>query len=356
VGLSFRDNAADPAGWAELVGASARGARLLAEADFIDLHLDLDVPIRVYGYDPHVHHGRATRVRPFFRQTDLPRVREATLTGIVYDIPTNPWRPPANRYATTVQNLDRVTAMFARLDEHFVLVDGLSSYREARAAGRTAVWLSLQGANAVEYAPASLNGQLGARLHRITLVHLTTSTMGGTSSPTGVDPGLSALGADVVRRCNDARILVDLAHAGERTFFDALDVHADACPPIVSHTGVDAVRPHWRNLSDDQIRAIADRGGIIGIMYQSNFLVDTRTTAPRSAILDHLQHVCELVGDAFAAIGTDYDGVIVPPHDLLDITDHPVLVDDMLARGWTEARIRGILGGNYLRVVEAMGR
>src|SRR5690606_21574820 len=108
-------------------------------------------------------------------------------------------------------------------------------------------------------------------LHRITLVHLTTSSMGGTSSPAGPDPGLTRRGHELVERCNAARVLVDLAHAGRRTFWQALGAHAVDVPPIVSHTCVASVRPHWRNLDDAQIRAVASRGGVVGIMYQSAF-------------------------------------------------------------------------------------
>ena len=124
-------------------------------------------------------------------------------------------------------------------------------------------------------------------------------------------------------------------------------------PPIVSHTGLDAVRRHWRNIDDAQIRAIADRGGVVGIMYQSNFLAPVLLSCGRSAILDHLDHLVRVGGEEVAAIGTDYDGMITPPHDLRDVTHHPLLVQDMLRRGWSEQRIRRILGTNYLRVVAA---
>ena len=91
-------------------------------------------------------------------------------------------------------------------------------------------------------------------------------------------------------------------------------------------------------------------------MSQGSFLIDAWVgwTWPRSAVLDHMEHICDLVGDSVCALGTDYDGAIIPPSDLPDITDHPLLVQDMLDRGWSDARIRGILGGNYLRVVREM--
>ena len=86
-------------------------------------------------------------------------------------------------------------------------------------------------------------------------------------------------------------------------------------------------------------------------MYQSSFLRRCLLYARRAAVLDHIEHVLRVGGEEVAAIGTDYDGMIVPPGDLPDVTDHPLLVQDMLDRGWSEARIRRVLGGNALRVV-----
>ena len=340
--------------WADSLGCSVEACALLIDADFIDLHVDLEVPIRLYGYDPAVHHGVSRRVRPFFGHTDYPRIREARLTGVVYDLATNPFRTELDRLATTLDNVRAAQARIAAHPADLEVVVDHAGYLKARAAGRTAMWLALQGGNALSADPSRLRGWLGGLLHRITLVHLTNSDLGGTSSPGGGDGGITEAGRRMVAACNDARVLVDLAHAGRRTFAEALDAHAPDLPPIVSHTGVCGVHPHWRNLEDGQIRAIADRGGVVGIMYQSNFLAPTRTTCKRARILDHIAHVIAVGGEGVAAIGTDYDGMIVPPRELADVTHHPLQVQDMLDRGWTEARIRGVLGANYLDVVRSI--
>ncbi|MEZ4236794.1 MAG: membrane dipeptidase [Myxococcota bacterium] len=352
--LQYVDHRQDPAAWARALSVSVEACEVLLRSDFIDLHCDLEVPVRLLGYRPERHHGVSRRVRPFFGHTDYPRIREAGLTGVVYDIATNVFRPAANRLAITADNVARATARIGAHPDEMAVVTDLAGYRRAREGGRTAMWLSLQGGNAVSADPSALEGPLGQALHRITLVHLTSSDLGGTSSPAGSDAGITALGREVVARCNAARIVVDLAHAGRTTFFGALEEHAADLPPIVSHTGVSAVRPHWRNIDDEQIRAIADRGGVVGIMYQSSFLEPTRWACARAGIVAHLQHVVDTVGEDFAAIGTDYDGLIVPPRDLLDVTHHPLLVQDLLDRGWSPERIGKVLGGNYLRVVGAV--
>lgn len=349
--FAFADPRPDPAGWARSLGVSTEACEVLLASPFIDLHCDMEVPIRLFGYRPERHHGVTGRVRPWFWQTDYPRLREAGMTGVVYDIATNIARPAANRLATTLANVDRALARLAEHPDQLAFVTDRAGYDRAHAQGLTAMWLSLQGGNAVSADPSVLQGPLGAKLHRITLIHLTSSDLGGTNSPLGRDGGLTARGREVVERCNDAAILVDLAHAGRRSFFDALAVQRKGVPPIVSHTGLAAVRPHWRNIDDEQLRAIADRGGVVGVMYQSSFLAPVWWTCGRAAIVAHLQHVVDTVGEDFAAIGTDYDGLIVPPHDLVDVTHHPMLVQDLLDRGWRPERIGKVLGGNYLRVV-----
>lgn len=349
--LQYTDHRRDPGAWARALGCSQEACELLLASDFVDLHCDTEVAIRVAGWDPARHHGVATRVWPLVGHVDFPRMREAGLTGVVWDLPSNPLRPARDRLRRTLTKVARAEARAAAFPDDLAVVRDHAGYVAARAAGKTALFVSLQGGNAVSADPSALSGPL-RHLHRVTLVHLSHSDLGGTSRPGGADPGLTALGREVVARCNEARILVDLSHSSKATFWAALDAHTRDVSPIVSHTGVDGVRPHWRNLDDAQIRAIAERGGVVGIMYQSNFLDDVRWTCSRARIVDHLEHVIRVAGEDVPAIGTDYDGFIVPPHDLLDVTHHPLLVQDMLDRGWSHARIRGLLGANYLRVVQ----
>jgi membrane dipeptidase len=339
---------------ATALDVSVEAVQLLDDAHFIDLHLDLEVPVRLYGYDPMRRHQIATRPNIWFGHTDLPRLREARFTGVMYDIATNPFRPMGNRQATTLANVARVTERLDSLSEHFAVVRTRSNYDAAVATGRTACMITLQGANALSSDPQVLEGELGDTLVRMTLVHLTSSDLGGTSSPLGRDKGLTDKGRDMVERMNAARVFVDLAHSGEKTFWEALEVHSSGLPPIVTHTGVRGVRDHWRNLSDEQIRAIADRGGVVGVMYQSNFLEPVLTWGSRRSIVDHLAHIIEVAGEDVPAIGTDYDGMIIPPADLPDVTHHALLVQDMMDRGWSEGRIRKILGENFLRSFAAL--
>lgn len=214
----------------------------------------------------------------------------------------------------------------------------------------------MQGGNAFD-SPTDVRLIPENALLRVTLMHLTDSSLGATSSPLGRSRGrggLTPTGRSLVEALNERRILVDLAHASRRTFFDALDA-LDACqavlPPLVSHTGVSGVRPSWRNLDDEQIRAIAERGGVIGIMYHRGFLGRPFWKVGAEAIVRHLEHAIAVGGEECAALGSDWDGMIVTPRDMPTCVELPVLVDKMLARGWPDSRIRRVLGENALRLI-----
>jgi membrane dipeptidase len=354
--LQWVDHAQDPGAWAASLGVSKEACELLIRSPFIDLHVDLEVPVRLLGYDPAKRHGPWRRVVPFVGHTDYPRLREARLTGVVYDLATNIFRREASRQRVTLENVARCVRQIEAWPDDLGVARSRADYDRLVASGRTAFFLALQGGNAVAHDVGALEGSLGRDLHRITLVHLRSSVMGGSNTPGQPDAGVTERGRALIEACNRNRVIVDLAHAGRKTFWSALEAHDPTLPPIVSHTGLAGVRPLWRNIDDDQARAIAERGGVVGVIYNGHFLdrVASPLSCPRARILDHVEHMLNVAGEGTAAIGTDYDGIITPPSDLTDITHHPLLVQDMLDRGWSEDRIIGVLGGSYLRVVAAV--
>jgi len=350
--LAYVDHRADPAARARELGISEEAVALHHDSEVIDLHVDSFIWTRMLGYDLRVRHGAGLFGGDFLSQVDFPRILEAGVTGAIWSITTWPLRSGAARARAFTTNLERLRAIFASVPEQFAVVRDLAGYRAARAAGRHAAFFGVQGGNAVDVAPDAID-LLGPDVVRVTLVHLSSSRIGSTSSPLkrGGDTGLSDLGRDFVRALDARRILVDLAHVGRRGFFDAVEVHDRSRPLIVTHTGVSGVHPHWRNLDDEQLRAIADSGGTVGIMYQSSFLDGRNRGTTSHAIVDHLAHVVDTVGEDHASLGSDWDGAIVPPDDFKTCLDLPRVVQHMLDRGWSEERIRKILGGNFLRVL-----
>jgi membrane dipeptidase len=111
------------------------------------------------------------------------------------------------------------------------------------------------------------------------------------------------------------------------------------------------VHEHWRNLDDEQIRAVAETGGTIGVMYQSSFLGDAYWGGRAVRIVDHLEHIIKVAGEDFASLGSDWDGAIITPRDLPTCLELPRLVQLMLDRGWSHDRIHKVMGANWLRAL-----
>jgi membrane dipeptidase len=123
---------------------------------------------------------------------------------------------------------------------------------------------------------------------------------------------------------------------------------------LVSHTGLCGVYPHWRNLDDAQLRAVAATGGTVGVIFHSGFLGPAPLGRSAAAIVRHLEHIVRTVGEDHASLGSDWDGAIVTPRDLPTCLELPRLTQLMLNRGWSTDRVRKILGGNFLRAVDML--
>lgn len=330
---------------------------LAASSEIIDLHIDTFIWSRILGYDLRKRHGRGPFGGRFFGQADLPRLKEANVTGGIWSITTNPFRTRSGRAKQFRKNIESLKDVFGSVPEAVEIVRSHSDFLAARAKGRHAAFIGIQGGNALE-AGFDLLPAYGKDLIKVTLVHLLNSAFGTTSSPArfGGEQGLTRLGKDFVRELNRHRIFVDLAHISRKGFFDTLEVHDLSQPFIVSHTGVNGAYTHWRNLDDEQIRKVADSGGTIGIMYQSSFLTDCATwkRARPEAIIHHIEHVIRTVGEDYVSLGSDWDGMIVPPHGMESCLEIPVLIQLMLDRKWSEERIRKVLGGNFLRALKLL--
>ncbi len=354
--IAHTDHRADPGAWAAELGISQEAVELHLASDVVDLHVDSFIWTRVFGYDLKRRHGNGVFGGVFYSQVDFPRILEAGVTGATWVITTNPLRSPAGRTETFLRNIERLRAIFASADEDFALVKNAAEYAAARAAGKHGAFIGIQGGNALDQDLDALDRIPDDLVLRITLVHLSSSSLGTTSSPLemGSDYGLTDHGRDYVRRLNEKKIFVDLAHVSKRGFWDAVEVHDKSQPLLVTHTGISAVHEHWRNLDDDQIRAIADSGGTIGIMYQSSFLGDPVLSGRAASIVHHAEHVIRTVGEDHVSLGSDFDGAIWPPRDLKSCLELPRLTELMLRRGWSPDRIQKVLGKNFLRVVRAL--
>lgn len=337
---------------------SREAVSLCRSLEVVDLHLDTFIPHRLWGYDWFARHPDGGPLgRRFFGHVDWPRLADGGLTGAIWSITTNPFRPAGSRWSIFQHNLDRARKLLDASDGRMRLVRNHADYVAAREAGAHAAMLGIQGGNALDAAPDGVASIPDDAVMRITIVHLTNASLGASSSPhhhARRDKGLSASGRRFVEQCNSRRVFVDLAHIHEKAFWDAVEVHDKTQPLIVTHTGVSGVTPHWRNLTDDQIRAVADTGGVVGVIFSDVFLPRPGGPTDAQMILEHLEHICEVAGDDVAALGSDYDGAITPPPDVPGADTYPVLVQHMLKRGWSEERIRKVMGANFLASLKAL--
>jgi membrane dipeptidase len=172
------------------------------------------------------------------------------------------------------------------------------------------------------------------------------------SSPDTV-PGLTSAGRALVARCAELGIAVDLSHLNEAGFWDV--ARADGAPLIASHSGVHALCPASRNLTDEQLDAIGASGGLVGIVFAAPFLradgADDPDT-PLAAIVEHVAYAAERIGVEHVALGSDFDGATIPD-ELGDAAGLPRLLDALRAAGFTEPELQAIAWDNWRRVLEA---
>lgn len=337
------------------LGLGRAAAELHATSDVIDLHVDTYLWTRLCGYDPGVRHSRGPLPGWLLGQVDLPRLVEGGITGATWVVTTDPFANGDELADAWRHDLVRLPALLTA-SKLATIVRDEAEYRAARAAGLHAVFLGVQGANALAAHPELLDELPSDLLLRVTLVHLTNSGLGTTSSPLrlGPDRGLTGPGRDLVAALEARRILVDLAHVGRRGFWDAVATHDPSRPLIVTHTGVCGVHDHWRNLDDAQLRAIANSGGTVGIIHHASFLGDPLWGGRALSIVRHLEHTIATVGEDYASLGSDWDGFIVTPRDLPTAAELPRLTALLLARGHSPDRIRKLLGQNFLRVLREL--
>jgi membrane dipeptidase len=166
-------------------------------------------------------------------------------------------------------------------------------------------------------------------------------------------PGLTDDGKRLVQRCGEMGIMVDLSHLNEKGFWDVAKLSPK--PLVATHSNAHALCPHARNLSDAQLRAIGESGGMVGLNFATGFLRkdgQMRPDTPVEVMLAHLDHMMALAGEDHVGLGSDFDGAVVP-EAIGSVRGLPVLRAAMRAHGYSEALITKLAHGNWMRVLEA---
>ena len=319
--------------------------------------------------------------------TDIPRLRRGGVGAQVWSV----WAPmyTARRgeaLLTTLEQIDLVERMIKRYPDDFRLTLTTDDIVAARRDGQIASMIGVEGGHCIENS-LSVLAQLYKRGARyMTLTHSETLPWADSATDEERHGGLTSFGESVVREMNRLGMMVDISHVSPATMHHAMRV-SDA-PVIFSHSGARGVADHPRNVPDDVVRKLPEDGGLVMVNFFSAFVVPEAAAinverlayerelraqigddqdeirkrvrewassrpSPRGTIhdvLDHIDHLVALSGPEHVGLGSDYDGVSLLPEQLEDVSTYPLLTQGMIDRGYSDDDIRGILGGNFVRV------
>lgn len=327
---------------------------LHARAGAIDLHLDSILQHRLLGVDLRRRHPRGIPGQPLLGHADVPRLLEGGFAGACLGIVTWPRESDA-AWREVQRQLDYLDRL-AEGDARCVRVRSAADWERARSEGRLALAPGIEGAHALAGRLDRVEALAERHVAYVTLTHFSKNAAASPSVGRGANAraGLTAFGRDLVRSLNEHGIAVDVAHVSRRGVLEVCEL--TTAPVLCSHTGTRALCDIARNVSDEEIDAIAATGGVVGIFLVPTGLVG-RLRADSEAAADHLVHVIERVGAEHAAIGSDYDGF--PPtilSDHRDCRDVVKVTEALRRRGLGDADLELVLGGNARRLFEAVGR
>ncbi len=323
-------------------------ARAIHEAfPAIDLHADTLMWTRWLGYDLHARHTPPLPFAALGGHVDLPRMRDGGMGAQFFGLVSLPVTHGARGSEAVIDaQIDALEETIARRPG-LRLVKTAAEVEAARADGALGALLGIEGAHALEGNLDTLGRFARRGVRYLGVLHFSANEAGAPAYGRGRDDtvGLTRWGHDLVRRCEDERVLVDLSHINKRGFLDACAIARR--PPIVSHTGVLGAFDHWRNIDDEQLRAVAERGGCVGVIFCPRF-VGGDGLGP---VVKHMKHILDVVGEDVPALGSDWDGFIVPTRPLQDPTGLPLLTDALLEAGVPGRVVGKILRGNVMRVL-----
>lgn len=283
---------------------------------------------------------------------DIPRACRGGLGGCFTSIFLTTERAEMNAVAYAMDEMNDVFRIGDRSDGAFRVCRTVAEIRSAFEVGAFASVFMFEGADPISWSLKELRVfyEAGLRCLAPTWSRSTIFAHGVAFSGTLPETGLTPVGRELVHQCNQLGIVLDVSHINPAGFWDMLEESAD--PVVATHSSVKAISPHVRNLDDEQIKALARKGGTIGINFANMFLrpdLGQDGDVPIDAITAHFEHIVNLVGDEHVSFGTDFDGARIP-EIVKDASGLPVVLRALKGLGYSDGRLERICNGNFLRV------
>jgi len=272
-------------------------------------------------------------------QVDLPRLIEGG-TDCINFVTAGP-----GTLKLALQGIDVVYSEVEKNSDKIAIVKNYDEIMNNVAEGKISVLLSFEGADPIggDLRILRMVYKLGIRL--ITLVWAYRNLLADSCSEQRELGGLSSVGVSFVEEMNRLGMLVDVSHINDAGFWDVLEVSKD--PVVATHTCCRELSQHPRNLTDEMIKALAEKDGVMGVTFVKRFVSNDPEKANVTTVVDHIEHAVEIAGVDHVGIGSDFDGGGLA---LKDATEMPEITKELLRRGYSYVDIKKILGENFLRV------
>lgn len=362
-----------------------RAKELMRQVPLIDGHNDLPWSLRV-SYGLSVDSFDLSQ-RQSQGHTDIPRLREGLVGAQFWSTFTPSIFESGGAARAGMEQGDIVHRLVERYPEAFELAGTAADIVRIHRSGKIACLLGLEGGHMIENSLGLLRAFYRDGVRYMTLTHSRNTDWADAATDSLEHGGLTPFGEEVVREMNRLGMLVDISHVSDSTAWDVLGVVE--APVILSHSSSRHFTPHPRNLPDDLARAVAENGGVIMVNFVLPFIyqpayewyeersalirelraagLDTETwrdsvgawmranQRPRpdlGVVVDHMEHLREVAGADHIGIGSDFDGIEMPPVGLDDVSQFPNLVAELLRRGWSDEDAMKVIGVNVLRVMQ----
>jgi len=308
----------------------------------IDLHNDvIDVMISDPSYNFSIWNN--------YNHTDIPRLQAGGVDIQFFSLWVNP-NTYTNHYDHTITMVNEFISIMTDNPDDIQQAYTMNEAVTFNQQGKIAAIIGVEGGHSIENSLEKLENlfNLGMRYMTITWNNSLDWAIAH-NHPNTLTQGLSEFGRSVIRKMDSLGIVIDISHVGIKTIQDILEETTN--PIIASHSGVRAITNNSRNLYDWQIQDIANSGGVIGIVFYPNFLTGTNSATVNN-VIQHIDHIVNLVGIDYVAIGSDFDGIGRTPVGLENVSKFPNLTLALLEHGYSITDVKKILGENAKRVFD----